>query len=361
METIHKILIADSRSLDDLKDNSVNLIITSPPYPMISMWDKTFTIMNNRIQDELNNNNDSNAFDLMHDELDKVWEELNRVLKFNGIICINIGDATRTFNNIFQLYPNAERIANKFRELGFNFLPKIIWRKQTNAPNKFMGSGMLPCGAYVTLEHEYILIFRKAGKRNFNNEIEIDNRYESAFFWEERNNWFSDIWYDLKGTNQSFNQKTNRDRSGAYPFELAYRLINMYSTKGDVILDPFLGTGTSTLAAIAAARNSIGIELDSSLRELIIDRIRNEYKAVNKRIQERIQKHIQFVYEYEKNKHRIKYQNKNYNFPVMTKQERSILFDFIDDINIVDNKINIQYSSAIELAGTSRIFQPEMF
>ena len=97
---------------------------------------------------------------MMHSELDKVWGQLGRILVPGGYACINVGDATRTLKGRFQLYPNAERITQRFVDLGFDVLPRIIWRKTTNAPNKFMGSGMLPVGAYVTLEHEYVLIFR---------------------------------------------------------------------------------------------------------------------------------------------------------------------------------------------------------
>ena len=86
-------------------------------------------------------------------------------------------------------------------KLGFINLPNILWHKTTNAPNKFMGSGMLPCGAYVTLEHEWILIFRKGGKRVYKKTEEKEIRRDSSFFWEERNIWFSDIW-EIKGVKQ---------------------------------------------------------------------------------------------------------------------------------------------------------------
>ena len=181
---------------------------------------------------------------------------------------INIGDAVRTIGKNFQLYPNHARILTTFSKQGFTVLPEIIWRKPTNAPNKFMGSGMLPPSAYVTLEHEFILILRKGGKRIFKTEKDKINRRNSAYFWEERNTWFSDIW-DLRGVTQTMLEKKSkelRSRSAAFPFELAYRLINMYSVKGDVILDPFLGTGTTTIAAMVSARNSIGFEIEKNLK-----------------------------------------------------------------------------------------------
>ena len=166
---------------------------------------------------------------------------MHELLVHGGIACVNIGDATRTINKVFKLYPSHVRIAQSFLDLGFQSLPGILWRKPTNAPNKFMGSGMLPPGAYVTLEHEHILIFRKGNKREFKNQDKKQNRQESSYFWEERNKWFSDIW-ELKGEKQFLKKKENgRMRSGAFPFELVFRLISMFSTNGDVVLDPFLG------------------------------------------------------------------------------------------------------------------------
>lgn len=93
--------------------------------------------------------------------------------------------------------------------MGFVGLPNIIWRKQTNAPNKFMGSGMLPCGAYVTLEHEWVLIFRKGGKREYKKVDAKLGRMKGSFFWEERNIWFSDVW-EIKGVKQRFKKHHSR-------------------------------------------------------------------------------------------------------------------------------------------------------
>jgi DNA modification methylase len=112
----------------------------------------------------------------MHKELDKVYDQCLKVSKDDVIICINIGDATRTINGLFRLFTNGARTVKYFLSKGFTQLPSIIWHKPTNSPNKFMGSGMLPVGAYTTLEHEHILIFRKS-KRIFKTaeEIKVDN------------------------------------------------------------------------------------------------------------------------------------------------------------------------------------------
>ena len=100
---------------------------------------------------------------------------------------------------------------------------------------------------------------RKGSKRRFDTTEEKNRRRESALFWEERNQFFSDIWTDLKGVGQELKQGESRMRSAAFPFELAYRLICMYSIQQDIILDPFLSTGTTQAAAAAVCRNSIGV------------------------------------------------------------------------------------------------------
>ncbi len=187
MKTTHLIIFKNSNNMADLTSGSIDLVVTSPPYPMIEMWDEMFSKQYPEIGKALNDKNGSLAFELMHRKLDSVWNECWRVLKDGGIVCINVGDATRTLNGNFTLYSNHSRIISYMLKIGFNALPEILWRKQTNAPNKFMGSGMLPPGAYVTLEHEFILIFRKGGKREFWKADDKKNRLESSFFWEERN------------------------------------------------------------------------------------------------------------------------------------------------------------------------------
>lgn len=181
MITNHNIYIGASQQMCQTKDASIDLVVTSPPYPMIEMWDEVMGKQNPKIFDYIGRQPDV-AFELMHQELDKVWKECYRVMKPGGFLCINIGDATRTINGNFTLYNNHSRISKACLDLGFVGLPNIIWRKQTNAPNKFMGSGMLPCGAYVTLEHEWILIFRKGDKRVFKTSCDKLERMKSSFF-----------------------------------------------------------------------------------------------------------------------------------------------------------------------------------
>ena len=319
-----------------IDDNSVDLLVTSPPYPMIGMWDDIFSQQNSSISRCLKENQSRDAFEKMHEMLDAVWREAYRVIKTGGIACINIGDAVRTINKNFCLYSNHSRILNALHQIGFTFLPDILWRKETNAPNKFMGSGMLPVGAYVTYEHEYILIARKGAKREFHSEKEKKRRRESAFFWEERNVWFSDLWQDIKGAFQGGNNGSERLRSAAFPFELAYRLILMYSVKNDLVLDPFLGTGTTLEAAAVAQRDAIGLEIDSGFQNSIQNKISGVPFKSKKINQNRISSHIQFVENRLASGKPIKHKNVYYDFPVMTSQERDIR---------LNNALNVQKKS----------------
>jgi DNA modification methylase len=308
-------------------DASIALVVTSPPYPMIEMWDGCFTDQAPGIARDLAAGNGFSAFEKMHGLLDAAWREVHRVLMPGGIACINIGDATRTLNKNFALYPNHARIVSALLSIGFSPLPEILWRKQTNAPNKFMGSGMLPPGAYVTLEHEHILVVRKGEKREFPKEALKQNRRESAYFWEERNHWFSDVWMDLKGARQDLGENDARKRSAAFPFELPYRLVNMFSVKGDTVLDPFLGTGTTLAAAMAAGRNSIGVEQESGFLETVRRRTEGIVSFSNDRIRERLMAHETFIQErYEKNGG-FKHRNRHYGFPVVTNQEAYLLLN----------------------------------
>ena len=332
MQTEHLIHYSDARDLAEVGDGAVHLVVTSPPYPMISMWDETFCQMNPEIGARLEDENGREAFTLMHAELARVWSEVFRVLIPGGFACINIGDATRTIGKDFQLYPNHAQVIQDCSTLGFEILPEIIWRKPTNSPTKFLGSGTLPCGAYVTLEHEKIVIFRKPSKRVFTTDAEREMRWSSSFFWEERNKWFSDIW-QLNGIQQTINAKKVRKRSGAYPIEIPLRLISMYSSKFDTVLDPFLGTATTTLAAIARCRNSIGFELDPGFGKLHRQEIPSlEFvEAVNGLTRTRLSDHAEHMNSYLEKHGEVKYST-GHGLPVVSRQEVSMSFEWLNEV-----------------------------
>lgn len=322
-----------------IHDESINLVVTSPPYPMIEMWDEIFSLMNPEINVALQNKDGLRAFELMHKELDKIWNELYRVTAPGGIVCINIGDATRTINENFQIFMNGSRIITHMTNLGFYNLPRIIWRKPTNSPNKFMGSGMFPGGAYVTLEHEHILIFRKGPKRIFKGQSIIERR-ESAYFWEERNIWFSDIW-NIKGERQKSISGENRERTAAYPLELPLRIISMYSKYGDTVLDPFFGTGTTSVAAMMLARNSIGVEIDQSFLSAFKYRVKDVQAKTNNYYKKRLDSHKEFLLT---RKEPLKYFAIKLKTPVMTSQEVNMQFYEIDNIYVEnENEFTVKH------------------
>ncbi|MFX1509622.1 MAG: DNA-methyltransferase [Promethearchaeota archaeon] len=257
-ETNHHVIIGDSRHMREIADNSVHLIVTSPPYPMIELWDELFKKMG--CQD----------FQTMHVYLAQVWSECFRILVDGGIACINIGDALRKIEDNFQLYPNHVKVIEHCEALGFTTLPYILWKKPTTRSNAFLGSGFIPPNAYVTQDCEFILLFRKGQPRLFPPKDLI--RYASHYTISERNAWFTQIW-QLPGARQYVPQVSRR--VAAFPEEVAYRLIRMFSVIGDTVVDPFLGTGTTMKIARDTHRNSIGYEIDEKLIPIIEDKLAN--------------------------------------------------------------------------------------
>ena len=331
METRHRLTVGDSRDLSVFADDAVELVVTSPPYPMVEMWDELFAELDPAVGDRLDAGNGRGAFERMHAQLDAVWRELDRVLVDGGIVCVTVGDATRTIGGSFRVFQNHARIVEAFERLGFEPLPEVLWRKPTNAGAKFMGSGMVPPNAYVTLEHEYILVFRNGSdSRSF--DPGADRRYRAAYFWEERNRWFSDVWTDVRGALQTLDRERLRERSGAYPVEIPYRLINMYSVYGDTVLDPFWGTGTTTLAAMLAGRNSAGRELDPEFVELFDERVGAVPDSARAMARRRLNDHREFVRERQAAGDTLAYEAEHYEFPVRTKQERQIQLYTVSDL-----------------------------
>jgi site-specific DNA-methyltransferase (cytosine-N4-specific) len=283
MPTEHKIVLGNSQHMPEIPDESIQLMITSPPYPMIKMWDSLFekedpeiAMLWKSLRDNPQEQTVTDLYETMHKNLEKTWQETFRVLVDGGIACINIGDATRTINRRFRLFPNHSQIIERCMKIGFTPLPYILWKKPTTKPTykgkgAFLGSGFLPPNAYVTLDCEFILIFRKGNLRFFPKHDKL--RYESAFTKKQRDDWFTQIWA-IKGASQTHSQLERR--TAAFPEGIIERLVNMFSVKGDTVLDPFVGSGTTTKVAMQAERNSIGYEIDSTLLPLLENRLNEE-------------------------------------------------------------------------------------
>lgn len=252
-----RVHLQDARAMPHVEDGSAALVLTSPPYPMIAMWDELFAGMG------------ATSYEAMHERLDEVWREAARTLLPGGIACVVVGDALRTVDGRFRLFPNHARVMHAFEALGFDALPYILWKKPTNKPNAFLGSGFLPPNAYVTLDCEFVLLFRKGGLRRFPPGDKA--RRLSAYSKAERDVWFSQIW-TVKGSRQV--KAGLARRSAAFPPELARRLVRMFSVEGDLVLDPFAGTGTALAEAARLGRRAEGFELDAAMKPEIERQVR---------------------------------------------------------------------------------------
>ncbi|MFB6163421.1 MAG: site-specific DNA-methyltransferase [Halococcoides sp.] len=337
METTHRVLAGDARSLS-VTDETVDLVVTSPPYPMIELWDDAFAAMDATVADALAAGDGDRAFEAMHTQLDRAWDELARVVAEGGIVCIVVGDATRSVDGDFRQYHNHARITTAMADRGFTPLPEILWRKPTNSAAKFMGSGMVPPNAYVTLEHEHVLVFRN-GDRPRSIEADADRRYEAAYFWEERNRWFSDLWTDVRGVDQTLDDRKSRERSAAFPLAIPYRLIAMFSVYGDTVLDPFLGTGTTTLAAMAGARDSIGVDRRIDLLETLDDRLTAIPERSRQIARRRLADHRDSLDEGDGN-----YQAEQYDLSVRSKQTRRIALRAVETVESIPAGYRTQHT-----------------
>ena len=331
-ESRHVTEVGDARSY--CPEEPVDLVVTSPPYPMIEMWDDVFMGMNDEIGSYIGSDS-YRAFELMHEELDKVWESCTEACSEGSVVAINIGNATRTTDDLgFTLFHNRERIVEWFTSNGYTLLPSIIWRKPTNKPNSYLGSGCLPTSQYVVNDHEYILLFRKGDRRTF--ESKSERRYSSAYFYDERNEWFSGEW-DVKGESQAL-ESVEREVTAAFPLEVPYRLVQMYSVYQDTVYDPFGGTGTTQLAALSSGRNSIGIDIDAEFRDVVVSRLlENGVSISESKSDERLS---------DQKANNFQYQSNVYDdISVKTKRERDLVLQVVSDVMKCDGMIKGQHEA----------------
>lgn len=258
----HQIRLGDARDLSFLANESVHLVMTSPPYFNLKQY-------GNGHPDQLG---DIQEYERFLDELDRVWRECERVLVPGGRICCVVGAvnmARRTGARHYVL-PLPSDIQVRSRRLGLDNLTPIIWLKVGNIKleasnsSRFLGKPNLPNGV-VKNDFETIVMLRKpGGYRKPTAEMERLSRIENDDYFK----WFSPIWSDVTGA-------STRNHPAPFPVEIAYRLIRMFSFAGDTVLDPFLGSGTTTVAAMRAGRNSIGVEVEPSYLQLAHRRLAN--------------------------------------------------------------------------------------
>jgi site-specific DNA-methyltransferase (adenine-specific) len=263
LATKHRVLLGDARVMSELDTaESVHLVVTSPPYWTLKDYD------GGAGDNQLGHVTDYEAFQL---ELRKVWERCFDLLVPGGRLCVVVGDVclARKQAGRHLVVPLHADISVHCRELGFDYLTPILWHKIANAATEVEGNGSPFLGkpyepnGIVKNDVEYILLFRKPGGYRKPTD---DQRLLSLIEKDDHAKWFRAIWSDVPGSSRG------RGHPAPFPVELAYRLIRMFSFVGDTVLDPFLGTGTTTEAAMLANRCSVGYEIEEAYLQMIRDR-----------------------------------------------------------------------------------------
>lgn len=266
--TTHTLLLGDARNLTTLSDESIHLVVTSPPYWNLKDYPRRDGQLG-QIQD----------YDSFLDEVDKCWKECFRVLVRGGRLVIVVGDVllSRREHKRHQVIPLHADTQIRCRKIGFDNLAPIFWYKIANAAYEARGNGAGFLGkpyepnAVVKHDIEYILMERKSGSYRSPDPI---TRLLSIIPADKHTVWFRQVWEDVKG-------ESTRKHPAPFPEELADRIIRMFSFVGDTVLDPFVGTGTSMIAAGRAGRNSIGIEVDPQYWELSAERLKHTFSTLD--------------------------------------------------------------------------------
>lgn len=252
MKTLHKIINGDSRQMNLLTDESVHLIITSPPY-----WQLKDYGTNNQIGYH-------ETYESYINNLNLVWNECHRVLHPGCRLCINIGDqfARSVYYGRYKVIPIRTEIIKFCETIGFDYMGAIIWQKVTTTNTTggatIMGSFPYPRNGILKLDYEFILLFKKQGSPP---KPTKEQKELSIISKEEWNTFFSGHWY-IAGAKQE-------GHIAMFPEELPARLIKMFAFVGDIVLDPFLGSGTTSVAARNLERNSIGYEINPEFIPII--------------------------------------------------------------------------------------------
>lgn len=264
-ENYHRLIQGDARDLTFIEEESIHLVVTSPPYWTLKKYRENPNQMGH-IQD----------YEEFIRELSKVWSECFRVLVPGGrLVCI-VGDvclSRKTFGRHVVVPLHAD-IAVSCRKIGFDNLNPIIWHKISNATyeikngSKFLGKPYEP-NAIIKNDIEFILMQRKPGGYR---KPTLEQRRLSMIDKKDFDEWFQQFWR-ITGA-------STREHPAPFPVEIAHRLIRMFSFIGDTVLDPFCGSGTTMVAAIMDGRNSIGVEIEPSYCQMIIKRFNQMSKGL---------------------------------------------------------------------------------
>jgi len=268
LPTMHRLVRGDSRTLSFLPDQSVHLIVTSPPY-----WNLK------KYRDHEHQLGEIEDYETFLRELDKVWSHCFRALVPGGRLVCVVGDvclSRRKNDGRHTVVPLHASIQEHCRVIGYDNLSPIIWHKIANAVFEATGNGGGFLGkpfepnAVIKNDIEFILMERKPGGYR---KPTVATRVLSVISGENHKQWFQSIWSGLTGA-------STRNHPAPYPEGLAERLIRMFSFVGDTVLDPFMGTGTTAVAAAKWGRNSIGVEIDPHYFEMAEQRIREATQSL---------------------------------------------------------------------------------
>ena len=260
--TTHELRLGDARDLSWIADQSVHLIVTSPPYWTLKQYRR----------DNPGQMGDIEDYEAFLDELDRVWSECARVLVGGGRVCCVVGDVCvpRKKGGRHYIMPLHADIQVRARKLGLDCLTPIIWHKIANGVTEAAGNGTgfygkpYQPGAIIKNDVEYILFLRKGGRYR---SVAPMQKALSMLNKDEMQSWMRSVWTDIRGTS------TRNGHPAPYPVELAERLIRMFSFAGDTVLDPFVGTGSTSIAALLAGRNSIGCDIELAYLEAACEKL----------------------------------------------------------------------------------------
>jgi len=254
--THHKIIIGDSRNMIEVADESIHLVITSPPYWQLKDYGNGGQIgFDDSYEDYINS-------------LNIVWNQCRRVLKKGCRLCVNIGDqfARSVYYGRYKVIPIRTEIIKFCETIGFDYMGAIIWQKVTTCNTTggatIMGSFPFPRNGILKIDYEFILIFKKHGVAP---KVNKDTKENSRMTIEEWNQFFAGHW-NIPGEKQD-------KHLAMFPEEVPRRLIKMFSFVNDTVLDPFLGSGTTSLAAKKLSRNSIGYEINPKFLTLVKEKL----------------------------------------------------------------------------------------
>ncbi len=259
-KTRHQLRLGDARDLSWIPNESVHLVVTSPPYWTLKKYED-----NKRQLGEIAD------YETFLDELDKAWRECARVLAPGGRICCVVGDVCIPRKQGRHLVmPLHADIMVRARSLGLDALTPILWFKIANGVTEAKGNGSgfygkpYQPGAIIKNDAEYILFLRKGGEYR---SPSATQKALSMLGKDEMKSWLRSAWFDIKG------ESTRRGHPAPFPESLAERLIKLFSFAGDTVLDPFVGTGTTSLAAVTTGRNSIGNEIEPAYLKMAEQRL----------------------------------------------------------------------------------------